>query len=440
VNIAYCAFHGAGRKAVPRLLSELGFKNVKLIQENGLYEANGLFPAFNSDPGKEQQPDPGDPRGAEIAVAAFNKQYPGEFKNIDVVLSTDPDADRCGVIVKVPEKQRHIYDGRDWMLLPADDLWALILWYRLQAAAAKPGDGWKSPAAEQFIVQSTVTSDSIVKIARKYGLGVVKTWVGFANLAAGTKMVWDKQQLPELHEGRLSPQEPLCHPFVWEFEAMDGKRSFNAAAMEQSNGFSLLGGPPKDARSLGTGGHVRDKDGVFAAMLAAEIAAYAKAHGTTLFELVDKKLYLDPAVGLFVNRYEPDPLDGEYPGIQGDRKKKAILRRAMALFHLAKAGGLKIGPFEVRDAALYRTGKYDHVYTPTYDFQFCDEGVRFYFDDERLSWAIVRPSGTGNALRLHVQLYSPVNEQGLVAKKGELMRQAKEVMDVLRERLGAPRE
>ena len=110
------------------------------------------------------------------------------------------------------------------------------------------------------------------------------------------------------------------------------------------------------------------------------------------------------------------------------------------MFHLARAGGLKIGPYTVHDAALYRTGKYDHVYTPTYDFQFPDEGIRFYFDAGRLNWAIVRPSGTGNALRLHIQLYSRVTAQDLIAKKVELHRAAQEVMDVLRERLGAPRE
>ena len=49
------------------------------------------------------------------------------------------------------------------------------------------------------------------------------------------------------------PQEPLCHPFVWEFEGMDtGARSFNFAAMEKSNGFSILGGAPPDARSKGS--------------------------------------------------------------------------------------------------------------------------------------------------------------------------------------------
>jgi len=45
----------------------------------------------------------------------------------------------------------------------------------------------------------------------------------------------------------------------------------------------------------------------------AEVAAYAKKNNTTLYELLDEKVYLDPDIGLFVNGYEPDPLDGEYP-------------------------------------------------------------------------------------------------------------------------------
>ena len=99
---------------------------------------------------------------------------------------------------------------------------------------------------------------------------------------------------------------------------MDGRpRSINVAAMEQSNGFSILGGPPPDGRSLGVGGHVRDKDGTLAALLVAEVAAWAKEQGTTLYELIDKHVYLDPDVGLFVNYYEPDPIDGEYPGHRG---------------------------------------------------------------------------------------------------------------------------
>ena len=66
LRIGYCAFHGAGRRAVPRLLHDVGFPdaNVKAITEGGLNDLNGFFPSFSSEPGHEQQPDPGDPRSA----------------------------------------------------------------------------------------------------------------------------------------------------------------------------------------------------------------------------------------------------------------------------------------------------------------------------------------------------------------------------------------
>jgi phosphomannomutase len=251
--------------------------------------------------------------------------------------------------------------------------------------------------------------------------------------------VWQGKPLKPLVEGRDVATAELCHPYLYEHEDMrSGLRSINVAAMEQSNGFSILGGPPPDNRSLGVGGHVRDKDGTLAALLIAEIAAWAKERGTTLFELIDKHVNLDTDVGLFVNYYEPDPLDGEYPGIEGDRKKKDILRRALGLFQFALAGDLQIGECPVTSAVIYRTGKYDAVYPPSYDFRFPDEGVRFYFGD-RLNHATVRPSGTGNSLRFHVQLREADARADLVGKKQALMARARRVVDHLRELLKAPR-
>ncbi|MHC4981925.1 MAG: phosphohexomutase domain-containing protein [Planctomycetota bacterium] len=441
LKIAYCAFHGAGRIAVPRLLREVGFTHVKPITVDGLNDLDGLFPSFCGEPGREQQPDPGDPRAARTAVEAFKREYPGEFDDIDILIGTDPDADRCGVVVKVPANQRHLYDDNDYMLLPADDAWALVLWYRLTREIEKYGK--VKDAEKKFVVLSHTTSDSIARVARKYGLGVVKSWVGFAALAAAIRDVWEGKagQIVRLREGR-DAENPgdLCHLFVCSCEGMDnGKRSINVGAMEQSNGFSILGGPPPDARSLGAGGHVRDKDGTFAALLLAEIAAWAKENGTTLLELLDKKIYLDPDVGLFVNLYEPDPMDGEYPGIQGDRIKKAILRRALGYFQLALAGDLEIGGCPVKSACIYRTGKYDAIYPPSYEFVFPDEGVRFFFDDEKLDHVTVRPSGTGNALRFHVQLHASPSEAEVIPVKGQLRKKGKEIMEGIRELLKAPR-
>ena len=141
LHIAYCAFHGAGRRAVPRLLKDVGFPDVKVITHGGLNDLNGLFPSFCSDPGREQQPDPGDTRAAKTAVEAFKAEY-GSFDDIDILIGTDPDADRCGVVVKVPPAQRHLYGGQDWMLLPADAMWALLLWYRLHRETEVHGRPW----------------------------------------------------------------------------------------------------------------------------------------------------------------------------------------------------------------------------------------------------------------------------------------------------------
>lgn len=439
LKIAYCAFHGVGNIAVPRLLKEVGFDNVKNITKNDLHELNGLFPSFCSDPGREQQPDPGDPRAAKVAVDSFQEEYPGEWDETDILIGTDPDADRCGVVVKVPEKQQFLCDYKDYMLMPADDMWALILWFRMKM------DESINPK-KTFVVLSHTTSDLIVKLAQKHHLGVIKSWVGFAALSAGVRDTWNKvleESVKGLFEGRKNDIED-CHPFIYDTMNMfDNNRSYNLAAMEQSNGFSILGSPPPDDVSLGINGHVRDKDGTFAAILIAEIAEWAKQNGTNIFELIDKHLYLDPDIGLFVNHYEPDPLDGEYPGIEGDRTKKAILRRALGLYQFALAGDLEIGNLPVQSASVYRTGKYDHIYTKTHDYQFPDEGIRFYFDfysnQECLNHLTIRPSGTSNALRFHVQLYYPVNESNLISKKKELHETASFIIDDIREKVGAPR-
>lgn len=448
LKIGYCAFHGAGTYVVPRLLKEVGYKSILQIKRNKLDECNGLFPSFRSIAGLEQQPDPGDPRAGRIALDAFRLDYPEHYDDLDILIGTDPDADRCGVLVPVPKEQQFLYDDQEWMLLPADDLWALVIWYR--CAMEKEMYGAIQDQEKKFITLSHTTSDCITRVALKNNIGVAKTWVGFAALSAVTRDIWNgnyKEYLT-LKEGRNGTFKDLCHPFTQECYGFEnGLRSLNIGAMEQSNGFSILGGPPADKSSLGENGHVRDKDGTFAAFLTAEIAAWAKEKGTTLFHLIDDEIYLDPEIGLFVNFYEPDPLDGEYPGIEGDRIKKAILRRTLGYLQLALAGDLSIAGQPVKHASVYRTGKYDIIYPPTYDFQFPDEGVRFFFDDERLNHITIRPSGTGNALRLHTQLHADVvdadnnviSREKLIALKYKLRFLSKAVLSDIREKLKAPR-
>ncbi len=470
LSIGYCAFNGSGRNAVPRLLTEIGFKEVRRIMK--LDPLDGMFPAFCSDPGKEQQPDPGDWRAADIAVSAFKEEYPSEWDAVDLIVGTDPDADRCGVIVKVPEHQRPAYahpgsgELRDYTLLPADDVWSLILWYRLTYEIERYGA--VRDAEKKFITLSHTTTDLLPRIARKFGLGVLKTWVGFAQLAAGTRAIWDLHcgkdtkglteggQLPPYAEGRRQPTDAAGNRTMYSWEAMDDpRRCVNVAALEQSNGFSILGGVPDDERSLGQDGHVRDKDGTFAAMLTAELAAYAKEQGTNLIDLLDEKIYLDPDIGLYVTHYEPDPLDGEYEGLAGYTKKRGILDKAEALLNVetskcqnvestetAQATApastsphtLELGGLPVKSTVAYRTGKYDKINWPG----FPDEGYRFYFDDERRSHLTIRPSGTSNALRFHVQLFGGHPSRAeLIARKAELRAAMVRIVSDIRQRIGA---
>ena len=79
----------------------------------------------------------------------------------------------------------------------------------------------------------------------------------------------------------------------------------------------------------------------------------------------------------------------------------------------------------------------------THDFEFPDEGLRFYFDvppaKERLNHLTIRPSGTSNALRFHIQLHSPVCADNLFEMKKNLRHTADRIMEDTRKLLGAPK-
>jgi phosphoglucomutase len=424
VRVGYCAFHGAGRKAVPRLLRDFGFEHVRIVTAEGLNELNGLFPAFQDDP--EQQPDPGDAVAAEIAVNAFRAQYgEAEFARQDILIGTDPDADRAGLVIKVPEAQQFLF-GKGHRLLDADDAWTLLLWYRLKKEAEASG-GVLPDADRKFIVLSHITTDALVRLARKHGIGVVKTWVGFGMIANAVQKVWAGIPLSETEHRDL----------IYKTIDMAGKpRSVNIGCLEQSNGFSILGGPPPSPTALGAGGHVRDKDGAFAAILLAEVAAYAKSEGTTLFQLLDEQVYLDPDIGYFVTYYEPSPKWGEYKGLEGWTAKINILRRCVDLCRRVQDGTpLSLGGMPVRSAEVFVVGKYAEAHQWP---DFPDEGIRFYFDGEGWSYLTVRPSGTSQCLRFHIQLKADgVTRANLAAKKRETNDRARAVVADIRERVDA---
>jgi len=449
LTVGYCAFHGAGRGLVPDLLTAAGFSRLRVVTDGRLHEADGFFPAFGSEPGREEQPDPGEPRAMARAREGFRRDHPSDADRLDLLLGTDPDADRCGAMVRLPPTEAEI--GHDPIVFfMANDLWTILLAFLLEQR--KRWDGSIRDAHTLFIAISHVTQESLEALALRYGLGVVKTWVGFPALSAGVRTVWNlsrgtpaecEREIVRLRQlkGGLGPGDQLADPVLCECRDIHAQRRFNLVTCEQSNGFSIFGAPPPDAHSLGGGGHVPDKDGALASLLAAEAAAWAASQGMTLPEMLDETVWLDPAIGLYVSGCETDPVVGEYSGVEGDRKKVAILERALAVMNRAgHDSSLRLGSRTITGAQLYRTGRYDSLYPPRPSFVFPDEGIRFFLAPDPRNHITLRPSGTGNSLRLYGQLHAAVTRHTLPTVRRQLHREMRVLMEDFRALIGAPRE
>lgn len=378
IHIGYCAYYGAGCRAVPKILNDLGFSQLKIVHE--MNSLNGCFPAFKTD----QVIDPGEEKPAALGVNCFISEY-GEtvFPTLDVFLGTDPDADRLGVIVNIPKNQQKKL-GK-WKLLEANDVWTLLLWYRLKAESDANG-GIIPNAAKKFIVRNHVTTDALFKMSRKFGITCETTWVGFGFLAEKVIQKW--------RDG-----------FV------------NVGMFEESNGFSIGGAPPLPGEVKGVGGHTMEKDGTLASVLLLEVACYAKSQGKTLLDLLDE-IYRDPDVGFFATCKTQLPEEGVFEGIDGDIYKKNIIKNLVAFSKkvnsLAEDGKpYTVAGMPIKRAELYCTGKYDNIYWPGVP----DEGIRFYLNENESSYVTIRPSGTEAKLRFMVHIHIPVEDHSDLTEK-----------------------
>ncbi|MDP8212663.1 MAG: hypothetical protein P9X22_05140, partial [Candidatus Zapsychrus exili] len=388
IQIGYSAYNGAGFKAVPRLLKEIGFTNYKAI--TALQKLDGLFPAF----GWGEQPDPGDPLAGKAAVREFIEEYGQDaFDALDILLGTDPDADRTGIEVKVPVNQQK-YFGKS-RLLSANDAWTLLLWYQLKRGS----ELGKVDLNKTKVAISHVTTDAIAEIAKTFGVDALgrmkdktgkvdrgnyltnsRTWVGFTYLA-------------EIME-----------------EAMkDGIRVYS---FEESNGFSVTG-------------HTFEKDGTLASVLLAEVAAYAESQGTTMFELLDG-IYRQ--IGHYATANKALPRIGSFEGAAGVSDKIQIIEKTEEWLKRANGEGdsLVIAGRKVIGAVDFRSGRADHLIYENAP----DEGIRFFFEDSNLTeesdfrdsknYITIRPSGTSQTLRFYVQLVESVSDI-----KGEVLARIK---------------
>lgn len=247
-KLVYTPFHGTGHALIPEVLHRLGLKHVICVPEQ--MELDGTFPTVES-------PNPENPEGFALAVKLAEKE------KADLILGSDPDADRIGVMVR----------GKDgeFTNLTGNQVGVLMLDY-LIGAMKRSGRLPEKP----IFLKTIVTTKMADKIADTHGIAHYDTFTGFKYIA-----------------------EKKNH-----LEAQGVGTVF--FSFEESYGYML-------------GDYVRDKDAVTASLVVAEMAAWYASQNMTLYDAMEK---LYETYGFYGER----TINLMMPGLEGMEKMKALLQ------------------------------------------------------------------------------------------------------------------
>lgn len=212
-KIIYTPLHGSGNKPVRRLLEEVGFKQVLVVKEQEMPD-----PDFST----VTYPNPEEKAVFNIAMEMAEKE------NIDLIIGTDPDADRVGVVVKD--------EFGEFVTLTGNQIGCLLLEYIL-SQKQKQGN----LPQNAFVVKTIVSSDLANKIAENYGVEIINVLTGFKFIGEQIRLLDDT-----------------------------GKQTF-MFGFEESYGYLM-------------GTYARDKDAVSATMLIAEVYAWYMSRGMNLYQ------------------------------------------------------------------------------------------------------------------------------------------------------------
>lgn len=213
LKVIFTPIHGSGNKSIRRVLDEAGFKNVEVVKEQEYPDPN-----FST----VEYPNPEEKSVFNIGIDMAKES------NADLIIGTDPDCDRVGVVVKNSEGE--------YIVLNGNQVGSLLVRYVIESLVEK-NELPKNPT----IVKTIVTSELGVKIAKNYNVETINTLTGF-------KFIGEKINI---------------------FEKTNEKTFI--MGYEESYGYLV-------------GTHARDKDGVVSALLICEMAAFYKSKGLSLYE------------------------------------------------------------------------------------------------------------------------------------------------------------
>ena len=347
LKIVYTPLHGTGMMLIPRSLKLWGFENVHCVKEQ--MERSGDFPTVVSP----------NPENGEALTLALRD---AKAIDADIVMASDPDADRVGMACK--------NDRGEWVLINGNQTCLLFLYYiitnRIRTGQMQPND---------FIVKTIVTTEVIKKIADRNHIEMRDCYTGFKWIAN-------------------------------EIRKSEGKQKFIGGG-EESYGFMAQD-------------FVRDKDAVSACSLLAEICAYAKDQGKTLYTLL-MDIYLEYG---FSREFTINVVK---PGKSGADEIKAMMQRFRKNppFEIAGSRVVAFKDYK-RLIQIDGNGKESIINMPeTSDVLqwFCEDGTK----------VSVRPSGTEPKIKFYIEVKGEMKCAGCYER---CMREADEKIEAIKQSFG----
>jgi phosphoglucomutase len=321
LKIVYTPIHGTGIKLIPDALKAIGFTNVINVPEQDVI--SGDFPTVIS-------PNPEEPAALDLAIKR------GIETEADVVLATDPDADRIGAAIRDDEGNFRLVNGNQIML---------ILIYYLMTRRKEYG----LLKGKEFIVKTIVTSELVKKIADKMGIEMFDCYTGF---------------------------------------------KWIADVIRKNEGVKKYIGGGEESYGFLADDFVRDKDSVSACTLFAEVAAWAKDNGKTLYQLL-QDIYVEygysKEAGISLVR----------KGKEGADEIEAMMKnfRANPMKELAGSPVILSKDFVKLESVDYVKEEVTTLEMPT------TSNVLQYFTEDGTKVSI-RPSGTEPKIKFYIEVQS----------------------------------
>ena len=325
MKIVYTPIHGTGVKLVPRALAAYGFTNIIHVPEQDV--VSGDFPTVIS-------PNPEEPAALAMAVEKAKEM------DAELVMASDPDADRVGAAVK--------NDKGEWVLLNGNQTALMFVYYLITR--------WKELGkiqGKEYIVKTIVTTATIKTIAERKGVEIYDVYTGFKWIANVMRM-------------------------------NEGKKSYIGGG-EESYGFLC-----ED--------FVRDKDAVSACVILAEIAAWAKDQGLSLYQLL-QKIYVEYGFS------KEKGISVVKKGKSGAEEIEAMMKQ-FRQNPLQEIAGSKVSLF--LDYATLKGMDYLAGETISLDMPTTSNVLQYFTEDgTKIS---IRPSGTEPKIKFYCEVHSTVKD------------------------------